>query len=224
MSDLAGVDWRGVWAEFGTEFERRAGLLAGVEEHELRRELLFCLLGGHGVPYELGRSATDVVARLDVFEPTRDDDDLAELLFNQLDAPQFEPRRVDGALRRYRYPARKAALIVGCRNWLTGIQQLGCSLRELSCERERRRALCECPGLGLKSASWLLRNCGLAEDLAILDVHVLRVMTAAGRLGVAKLPRDYERVEAAFVEWCNEIGAPAAGFDLMLWELSRALR
>lgn len=221
---LADLDWAALWAEFGPTFERRTRTLAGSDEQALRGELLFCLLGGHGVPYELGRSATDHLAGLNVFDPERDDAELAALLRRELATAQFEPRRTDGHLRRYRYPHRKGQQIVACRRWLQDVGPLADALRALPCERERRRLLCDCPGIGPKSASWLLRNCGLAEELAILDVHVMRVMTAAGRLGVASLPRDYERVETAFLDWCQELGAPAAAFDLLVWELARALR
>jgi N-glycosylase/DNA lyase len=221
---LADLDWAALWAEFGPTFERRTRTLAGSQEKELRGELLFCLLGGHGVTYELGRSAADHLADLDIFNPERGDDELEELLCRELAAAQFEPRRTDGHLRRYRYPHRKGQQIVACRRWLHDAGPLADTLRALPCERERRRLLCDCPGIGPKSASWLLRNCGLAQELAILDVHVMRVMTAAGRLGVATLPRDYEHVETVFLDWCHELGAPAAAFDLLVWELARALR
>jgi N-glycosylase/DNA lyase len=75
--------------------------------------------------------------------------------------------------------------------------------------------------MGLKSASWLLRNCGLAAELAILDVHVLRAMQESGRASV-NVVDDYEELERAFLVWCHELGAEPAGFDLLLWEWSRS--
>lgn len=88
-------------------------------------------------------------------------------------------------------------------------------------ERERRRLLCECPGVGPKSASWVLRNVGLASQLAILDIHVTRALQAAGRIAGARLPRDYEIVEIAFLRWCRDLAAPPPAFDLFLWEWQR---
>jgi thermostable 8-oxoguanine DNA glycosylase len=67
----------------------------------------------------------------------------------------------------------------------------------------------------------MLRNLGLAQELAILDVHLLRALTAAGRVAGARLPRDYDLVEAAFLDWCRELDAPPAGFDLFVWEWQR---
>jgi thermostable 8-oxoguanine DNA glycosylase len=63
----------------------------------------------------------------------------------------------------------------------------------------------------------------LAEGLAVVDIHVLRALASAGRVTEARLPRDYYAVERCFLEWCQELDAPPAAFDLMLWELQRAL-
>ncbi len=219
---VAGVDWGAIWIEFGCAFEKRSRILAGSTEDDLRRELIFCLLGGHAVPYELARSSADVVSTVGVFDAERDDAELLALLERELSTPQFLPRRVDGSLRRYRYPRRKAQLLVACRAWVNGLDSLREALLGASGERARRELLCRCPGVGPKSASWMLRNCGLGENLAILDVHVLRAMASAGRLEPASLPRDYDRVEAAFLAWCHELGASAGAFDLLLWEFSRA--
>lgn len=220
----AALDWAGLWSEFGETFTARAGSLADCTEADLRRELVFCVLGGHAVPYELGRSAADLVSGIDIFNDPRTDQSIRADLERELSTPQFLPRRVDGRLRRYRYPRRKAQLLVACRGWIKELGSLRLALESIGGERERRALLCGCPGIGPKSASWLLRNCGLGDDLAILDVHVLRAMDNAGRIHEMSLPRDYELIESAFLEWCRDLGAPAAAFDLMLWEISRALR
>ena len=184
-------------------------------------ELLFCLLGGFGVSYEHNRSAVDVIAALEPFCSTHADDELCDLLVGTLSQPLFGPPRSDGSLRRYRFPRRKADLIVKARTWLRLRRPLTDLLASVADERERRRILCQCPGIGPKSASWMLRNIGLAQELAILDVHVVRALAAAGRLAGARLPRDYELVETAFLGWCRELNAPPAGFDLFIWEWQR---
>lgn len=149
------------------------------------------------------------------------DHELQRRLLSELGQPQFEPRRVDGSLRRYRFPVRKAELIVRARQWLMSQGNLMGTLVSLESDRERRRLVCECPGVGPKTASWLLRNLGLATDLAILDVHVIRALKSTGRINEARLPRDYESIELIFLDWCREMEAPAAAFDLFLWEWQR---
>jgi thermostable 8-oxoguanine DNA glycosylase len=139
----------------------------------------------------------------------------------ELSQPQFEPRSASGVLRRYRFPHMKTRLIVNARRWLVAQGSLNEALADIKSEPERRRLLCECPGLGNKTASWLLRNVGLASRLAILDIHVVRALQAAGRVTTERLPRDYEVVEAAFIQWCDELGAPPAAFDLFVWDWQR---
>jgi thermostable 8-oxoguanine DNA glycosylase len=139
-------------------------------EASLTRELLFCLLGGFGVSYEQNRSAAAVLETFSPFDSTLSDTQLRRALTAELTRPQFEPRRSDGNLRRYRYPVRKAELIVEARGWLRERADLLARLTELPDGAARREVLCGCPGVGPKTASWLLRNIGLGADVAIVDV------------------------------------------------------
>ena len=185
------------------------------------RELLFCLLSGHGISYEHALSAAAHVRRLEPFGAQWTPVGLLARVQRELALPQFEPLRSDGRLRRYRFPRRKAELVVGAREWLIAVGEPIAALSAIDDERARRRFLCGCPGVGLKTASWLLRNLGLASELAILDVHLIRALRAAGRVAALALPRDYELAERAFLDWCRELDAPAAAFDLFVWEWQR---
>ncbi len=188
---------------------------------EFERELLFCLLGGFGVSFELALSASETLIQLEPFGPHWSDCDLAERIRLELSKRQFQPRTSNGFLRRYRFPQRRADLLVSARRWLISEGAVSQTLWRLGSENERRRLLCQCPGLGHKSASWLLRNLGLASQLAILDIHVVRALRSAGRITNEQLPRDYVSVEAAFLQWCNDLGAPPAAFDLFVWDWQR---
>lgn len=187
----------------------------------VEQELLFCLLGGFGVTYELCHSAACLVAELEPFSDRWSDEGLRTALVAVLESPKFEPRRRDGSLRRYRFPRRKAALIVEARGWLLRHSPLSERLRSIRGSQGRRELLCECSGIGPKSASWILRNVGWGDDLAILDIHVLRALADAGRIGEVQMPRDYELAEVAFLDWCRELDAPPAAFDLFVWEWQR---
>lgn len=193
-------------------------------EDGCRRELLFCLLGGHGVSYELATSASQVLADRGIFSSCeRRGDRLQRYVQDLLGRPWYEPRRLDGEGRRYRYPKRKAALLRGADDWLLANGGAGLleALRAIDDERRRRTWLCGCPGVGPKTASWVLRNVGLGDELAILDVHILRALENAGRLNSYHLPRDYDSVEQTFLAWSADLDAPAAAFDLLLWEMGR---
>jgi N-glycosylase/DNA lyase len=221
QAEIATTGWRECWQELHTRYDALFDLEFTVTEDLLRDEALFCLLGGHGVPYELALSATRRLLVLDLFSPAWNPRTLEERLRRELSAPQFEPRRRDGELRRYRYPKRKASLLVAARAWLLQEAPVLNRLRAVDDERVRRELLCGCPGFGYKTASWLLRNLGLGRGLAIIDVHVLRALADERRLVDVRLPRDYARVEAAFLSWCEELNASPAAFDLFLWEWQR---
>ncbi len=193
-----------------------------VESLEIESELLFCLMGGFGITYEHGRSAAEVIWQLRPFSEEWKDRDLFEAILDALMQPQFEPTKADGTLRRYRFPRQKASTIVKARNWLLGNSPIHQRLLELSSSRERRRLLSDCPGIGMKTASWLLRNLGMGAELATIDIHVFRALADAGRIpDSVQIPRDYELVENAFLKWCDELDAPPAAFDLFVWDWQR---
>jgi N-glycosylase/DNA lyase len=210
-----------MWPAFEQAYAELAIQGAPAAEPEMRRELLFCLLGGHGVSYETSCSALRLVDKLDVFAPAHERETLRARLEGLLDEPRFEPTRKDGSLRRYRFPRRKTELICRARDWVLDAGALVEHLAARTCERDRRAWLVGCPGVGLKSASWLLRNTGWAHELAILDVHVMRAMTEAGIVLEEELPGNYERIEALFLQWCERLDAASAVFDFFLWEWQR---
>jgi len=75
-------------------------------------------------------------------------------------------------------------------------------------------------GLGFKEASHFLRNIGLGEDLAILDRHILRTMKARGvirKIPDSIRPKDYLRLENAFLRWAAKLRIPPAHLDLLIW-------
>lgn len=204
-------------------FYRQAFVPSKIVRHEdIEDELLFCLLGGYGIAEEHGRSAWQTVRRLEPFSEVWRDDDLFTSIMATLELPQFEPRRADGSLRRYRFPKRKAAIIMESRRWVRSHKPLEECLLYWDDPKDRRKILLGCPGLGLKSASWLLRNLGMGDGLAILDVHLVRALQDAKRISdEIRLPRDYYAVEEAFLNWCHELEAPSDAFDLFIWEWQR---
>jgi N-glycosylase/DNA lyase len=213
------LEW--AWTVCGDLFSLAASGPNRLREEDLNRELIFCLLGGFAVPFELARSASNLVWMLNPFSSHWTEGRLKSRLIAELSTPQFQPQRVDGSLRRYRFPKRKAELIVGARRWLHERDSLLVDLQELASERERRQLMCGCPGVGPKTASWLLRNLGLGLGLAVLDVHIMRALQTAGRITTERLPRDYAFVETQFLAWCDELGASPAAFDLFVWEFQR---
>lgn len=184
-------------------------------------ELVFCLLGGHGVSFELALSATERLRSINLFGPTWSEYDLEQCIFEELSMAQFLPLRADGSRRKYRYPRKKAEALVRAREWARSNGPLKDALVSIEHPKTRRRFLCSCPGVGLKTASWFLRNVGLGDGLAIIDVHIARALEGHGRTPCLQLPRDYGFAEDAFLKWCEDLGASVAAFDLFVWEWQR---
>ena len=214
----------GAWRVVGDLYSQAVCPPGIVERYEIEDELLFCLLGGFGITYEHGRSACDTIRQLRPFSDEWNDHDLFEAIVAALMRPQFEPRRVDGSFRRYRFPIQKASVILKARKWVRAQEPFDEHLLQLDSAKDRRRFLSECPGVGFKTASWLLRNLGLGDELAIIDIHILRALVGAKRIpdGI-QMPKDYDMAEEAFLAWCDELGAPSAAFDLFVWHWQRGM-
>jgi N-glycosylase/DNA lyase len=221
---LSGADpwWWEVWTKHHQRFAEIASPREPLDEDSLRRELVFCLLSGHGVRYEHAASAAEILATLAVFDRSRDQVALEQEVSSCLSQRAFLPLRRDGSRRRYRYPTAKARIIAGAVTWVHESDGLVNELTRRHCTASRRTWLCSCPGIGLKTASWLLRNGGWSDDVAIIDVHILRALTEAGVIAGAELPRDYLRVEQAYLNWCRSLAASPASLDLFLWEVQRS--
>lgn len=131
-------------------------------------------------------------------------------------------RQIAGVLRRRtRFHNNKAAWIVEARG------QLGEILEAISqfhgAPRTLRERLVEnVKGFGVKEASHFLRNIGLGEELAILDVHVVRWMAGKGLAEKEDLDkglnyRRYIEYEQRFSAAARELGLSVLELDCTIW-------
>ncbi len=76
-------------------------------------------------------------------------------------------------------------------------------------------------GLGMKEASHFLRNTG-AKNLAILDRHILRILSTEGYITVPKTltRKRYLEIESVEREIAKKVNMNLAEFDLYLWYLN----
>lgn len=77
-------------------------------------------------------------------------------------------------------------------------------------------------GIGYKEASHFLRNIGFGENLAILDVHILRNLKKFGI--IKKLPKSltknrYLDIENRLKRFSERIEIPMAHLDLLFWSV-----
>lgn len=174
---------------------------------DLREEVAACLLGGWGMPAELGLAAFRRLRALGLLRGPSPADVLEKAL--------TEPVTVGGSLRRYRFPRQRAAQLAGC---LSAIEKL----REPEGDLALRDVLLGLPGLGWKTASWVVRNHRASSAVAIIDVHVVRAGVVAGVFDPAWTPqRNYRELEEAFLRLADAIGIRAALLDAVIWDQMR---
>lgn len=121
-----------------------------------------------------------------------------------------------------RFPNNKAAYLVAARKRLTNGKGLDIKTRLDAKDpfKSRLWLVKNIKGLGYKEASHFLRNIGLGEDLAILDVHILRNLKRYKVIG--KLPKTltktgYLDMEKRLRKFSERTKIPMGELDLLLW-------
>lgn len=178
----------------------------------LVEEVVTCLLGGHGAPAEVGLAASQRVIDALIADPDGPHDfDWAERLLT-------EPLTVHGRQVRYRFAAQRAKYLAGTLAGLAGIDED--DLDDLGL----RDALCALPGIGPKTASWIVRNRRGSDAVAILDVHIVRACIHMGVFPEKADPaRHYLDLERRFLDFCLSADAKASLIDAVMWGTMRQL-
>ncbi len=151
-----------------------------IDEHTLWYELVSCILGSQ-VSFEHAQAAASYLnsaCLLDVTNNTQIPKDLEDNITHALSLPIYPPFDYSGKGRKYRYYRiranhirRTAELIYGRGNSLHNI--LATSKDPMT---TRFEIITTTVGVGPKQASLFLRNINYADNIAILDSHVLRYM------------------------------------------------
>ena len=170
----------------------------------LREEVGACLLGGHGLPAAVGVAAFEHLKRRGAFGDVAPE---AEVLAAWL----REPLEVAGRTIHYRFAAQKGRYLAQV---LTALEAQVVPKQS----RALRDWLMALPGIGPKTASWIVRNHLDADDVAILDIHVLRAGVLGGFFDPSlRVERDYAALEARFLEFSAALGVRAAELDAVIW-------
>ena len=181
----------------GTPMRHRLG-------QTLAEEVAACLLGGHGIPASVGVAAFRRLQSLGMFAAAPVEDELLQQLTS--------PLLVNGRPVRYRFARQKAKYLTFAMKRLTE------EAPPIHSGRALRDWLVGLPGIGFKTASWVARNWLDADDVAILDIHLLR----AGALGgffdtTMTVERDYLDLEAQFIRFSHAIGVRPSELDAVIW-------
>jgi thermostable 8-oxoguanine DNA glycosylase len=215
---IPGVRWGEPWALFTPAYWLSQFWMHDLDKVEhspykargsLAEEVVFCLLGGFGISAEMSIAA---------FEACYD----AQLIQNLETKPEVwtavlnRPLHVNGKLQRYRYPNQKSRFLAAAMAALIAkpIENLqGVALRD---------ALLEVDGIGHKIAGWVARNYSDADDVAILDIHLIRAGILCGIFTLNdRVEKDYLSMEARFIEFCSALDVRPAVLDCLIWDQMR---
>lgn len=171
----------------------------------LVEEVGACLLGGHGIPSQVGLAAFARLRALGVFEGSAPSE---TQILEWLSAPLS----VGSRPIRYRFAKQKARYLHAALVSLEGGNIPAHSGRAL------RDWLLRLPGIGYKTASWIARNWLDADDVAILDIHILRAGALAGFFSPGlSVERHYLKLEQEFLALSNAIGVRPSKLDALMW-------
>ena len=176
----------------------------------LREEVAACLLGGFGMPAEVGLAA---------FERLRDRGLLTGTVsVLAIEQALREPLSVGGRHVKYRYPGLKSRFLNAA------MERMDREPAPLGNPLALRDWLVTFLGIGPKTASWITRNVMHTDDVAILDVHVIRAGLLMGLFSPgSKVPRDYFRMEERLVAFASAFDVKLSRFDSVLWCYMRRL-
>lgn len=211
---LPGVLWGDVGAfpspAYWTYLVYAARLLGDRPRYELGSSLVeevsACLLGGHGIPATVGLAAFSALkskGALDTTSKLPTEQALLEML--------SEPLEVNSKSVRYRFAAQKSRYLHAA---LCFLQQHAAPQDP----KELRNWLIGIPGIGLKTASWVVRNWTRSDEVAILDVHLMRVGKAIKLFPEhLTVERHYLALEELFLQLSRAMDVRASELDAVIW-------
>lgn len=177
----------------------------------LIEEVGFCILGGFGITMEMNDAAFCRLKEHGVFAGALRfaEGDIREML--------LEPLLVQGRERRYRFPNQKATRLTAA------IRQIDAARLDDLSDLAFRDWVATLPGVGPKTASWIARNWRGSDEVAILDIHILRACWYIGLFEFdISLPRDYVRLERRFLDFARALGSRSSVLDAVMWDDMRA--
>jgi N-glycosylase/DNA lyase len=179
----------------------------------LESTVIFCLLGGHGITAEVNQAAFVRLREAGAIDLT------CWTSVQEVETLLREPLVVGGRFIRYRFPHQKAKRVVSA---LARLKERPPPLGDVQLFRQY---LMNLPGIGPKTASWIARNWLGSDDVAILDVHVIRACQIMGVFGLSiKIDRDYYALERRFLDFAQGLGVRASLLDAIIWREMRQLR
>ena len=215
---IAGVPW-GRFDQFHTPafWLNRVWVHSPTEDFEprptgstLAEEIVACLLGGHGVPAEVAIAA---------FYRLRDHGLIVGAPeFSDVERSLSLPLIIGSRRVKYRFVHQKAKYVSQALDLLRDLTPPDDDL-------ELRSWLLAFPGVGLKTASWIVRNVRHSDVVAIIDIHIHRACVELGVFPKNSHPaKDYVALERRFLDFAYALGVRPSVLDSTMWYYMRRVR
>ena len=176
-----------------------------------KQEVVACLLGGYGIPSEIGNAKFNQFVGFGFFEKENfSENEISKILHTPID---FKGNKI-----KYRFASQKSKYIYDALEKISNIDE-----KKLS-DLELRKFLITINGIGLKTASWIIRNHRQSNEVAILDIHIYRAGILAGFFNLTdKVEKNYMEMEKKFLRFCKELKIEASRLDGVIWRIMKTL-
>ena len=211
---MDGVEWGHHYAVFTPAYWATQAWLCSTDAkcrssfrlgQSLEEELAACLLGGYGIPAEVGLAAFYRVrdsGMLSGQAPTEDE------LLNVL----TPPLEIESRVVRYRFARQRSRYLS------LALQALKSESPPTNDDRLFRDWFLNLSGIGPKTASWITRNWLGSDAVAIVDIHVYRAGLLAGFYRTSETPsKHYFQLEEKFLKFARSINVRASFLDALIW-------
>jgi N-glycosylase/DNA lyase len=173
-------------------------------------EICACLLGGYGIKAELAYSAFQRLKSKQLLRPG--------VAFEQIVEQLMAPLCMDGKNIRYRFPKQKSLFLY---QFLNRADLETIPMHDVL---QFKQWLLSIPGIGNKTAAWIIRNWFNSDDVAIIDIHIYRAGLITGFFHPHyTLTRDYSYLEQCFLKFARAIDVKAAALDLLIWNQMKTI-
>jgi thermostable 8-oxoguanine DNA glycosylase len=171
----------------------------------LTEEVAACLLGGYGIPAEVGLAAFYRVrdgGLLDKDTPSE------EIIYQALSTPLI----IGNRYVHYRFASQRSKYLS------KALEMLADSDPPTGDDLAFRQWLLGFSGIGPKTASWITRNWLKSDRVAIIDIHIHRAGLLMGLYKLGQSPsKEYFQMEDRFLAFANCIGVKASLLDALIW-------
>lgn len=215
---LRGIAWGNPCALFTpaywyTQYLMRSSADTEPQKHRIGQtfaeEITACILGGYGIPAEIGLAA---------FYRLRGEGLISDLCTDRqlLERRLREPVDLKGRSATYRFWRQKAAYLAAAYSELKTQEFPPNDALAL------RNKLMTLSGVGPKTASWIVRNWLGSDQVAILDIHIVRAGLLVNLFSADDhVNRDYIAMESKFLAFSRALVVPTSDLDALIWGMMR---